>query len=334
MKNEELYMKEIGSFIMGFEEAKDLFRGSKDAKDTYHGILSITDSKEGHVLELEDLDRKYSSTTQFFKGAEITFCSKSAALHVASELGFKPTDTTEVTAWLVGKKSVMVKVFDTNTRPKPTIESSYISTIITMMGYELGYRYRYYKFYLHKGDVFIQEGEELNGSLKEDFAPLLYKPDNWKVVVKELNDKKIICQCTHIGEYQFEDLYITPETAFNDCKKKSNEKVEMKQFNKIFKCQHKFANGQRTVNIDNGDGTITCVICGETFKEIHDPTCEEAQEICDKFNTLIQIAQVNLGFEISAQDAKMLFDLSMLTKELPWLYKKGQERLNIKYNNK
>ena len=316
MKNEKLYIKELGSFVMGLKEAQDIFDDTSD---------SVVDCPFGKAIGLKYDDGDYPEPIHTFK-------AKATALRVASEMGFQPTDTTEVTAWLVGKKSAMVKVYDTNTRPKPTIESSYISTIIKMMGYELGYKYD--KFYLHKGDVFIQKGEELTGSLKEQFTPLLDKPDNWKVIVKEVNDKKIICQCTHIGEYQFEDLYITPETAFNDCKKRSKEKVEMKQFNKILKCQHKFANGQRSLNIDNGDSTITCAICGETFKEINDPTYEEAQAICDKFNRLIQIAQVNLGFHISAQDAKTLFELSMLAKELPRLYKMGQEQLSIKYNNK
>lgn len=200
MKNEE-YTKELGSFVMGFEEAKDLFRGND--KDTYHRTLSIADSKVGPILELEDLE--YSYVTHFIKGNGITFCSKAAAFHVASELGIEPTDTTEVTAWLIGQKTVMVKVFDTNTRPKSATGVCPIFNLLKM-GYELGYITEYKQFYLHNTfaeDDLLKKGVEITGPFKTQFTDVLdNNPFNWKVVVKDITNTKLICTCTHIGEYR------------------------------------------------------------------------------------------------------------------------------------
>ena len=101
MINKDLFANEIGSFVMGLKEAQDLF--------SEVGTLSIGETAIGPILQLKD--KAHGWKTFFWKGGikKYSFCDKVVANHVAEELGFKPGCTIEVTAWLMGKESVMRK---------------------------------------------------------------------------------------------------------------------------------------------------------------------------------------------------------------------------------
>ena len=90
-------------------------------------------------------------------------------------------------------------------------------------------------------------------------------------------------------------------------------------------CHHVYPDSGKYSLIVNGE-TVTCAICGETFKHIDGLTCEEVFVLCDKVNSIIQMTKVNLGPLCIKDDT--LFELNRLIKELPRLYKMGQERLS------
>ena len=114
-------------------------------------------------------------------------------------------------------------------------------------------------------------------------------------------------------------------------------KIDMKQMNRNKEtCLHVYPDsGQYSFNV-NGDGTVTCAICGETFRPIDDLTDEKVQNICDRFNSVLQMTKANLGSCMSKQDVNTIFELNRLAKELLRLHKKGQERLRkqLTDNNK
>lgn len=144
---EKKYVNEKGHFLMGIKEAQDLF--SKVGK------LSIVKGSDP-ALQLED---KSGWDSYFWKGIpgtlKTTFCDLKTAHYIAKELGFKPRYNTEVSMFLVGKESVMVKVYDTNTRPEGFTESDSIENALEI-GFELGKNKN--KYYLKKMGSISKKG--------------------------------------------------------------------------------------------------------------------------------------------------------------------------------
>ena len=206
MKLEKKYANELASFLMSFKEAQDLF--------SEVGNLSIVMIKGKPALKLED--KVHGWTTHFWKAIQgslkTTFCDKVVANHVAKELGFKPSDTTEVSLSLVGKK-VMVKVFDTNTRPAGFTESDSIENALEL-GFELGREKD--KYYLKKNEEYFEEGKVIEGEgkvIKKNFLQFVYSTtdpepwldqfwlDQWEVRIKQITLSKVICCCTYMAGY-------------------------------------------------------------------------------------------------------------------------------------
>lgn len=98
-------------------------------------------------------------------------------------------------------------------------------------------------------------------------------------------------------------------------------------------CYHKNSAGKVTLKT-NDDGSVTCTMCGKTFKPIDDLSYKEVQEMCNKLSVVIQMTQVNLGSQVFIKDVETLFKLERLSKDLPRLYMIGQERLRDALNNK
>ena len=196
--NQDLFVKELGSFVMGLKEAQDLF--------SEVGTLSIGEMITGPVLMLKD--KVHGWNTYFWKGGieKWTFCPKDIANYVAEELGFEPSNTVgiEVTAWLVGKESVMVRIYETNTRPASFTEASPIVDALEM-GFELGCDIDNEKFHLHFNGLkryYLREGDEIKGEYKNNFLHGLYNPYHWKVVIEQILVDKVICRCMHVADYR------------------------------------------------------------------------------------------------------------------------------------
>ena len=191
---EKKYVNEKEHFLMSLKEAQDLF--SKVGK------LSIVKVKGSEpALRLED---KSGWDSYFWKGIpgtlKTTFCDMETAHYIAKELGFKPRYNTEVTMFLVGKK-VMVKVYDTNTRPEGFTESDSIENALEL-GFELGKGKN--KYYLKKNGEYFKEGkviksEYLRSIFLADQDPAWW--DQWEVRIKKITLSKVICRCTYVGDY-------------------------------------------------------------------------------------------------------------------------------------
>lgn len=192
---EKKYVSEKGHFLMGIKEAQDLF--SKVGK------LSIVKVKGSEpVLQLKN---KSGWASYFWKGIpgtlKTTFCDLKTAHYIAKELGFKPNRTTEVSMFLVGKESVMVKIYDTNTRPCGFTESDSIENALEL-GFELGKDKN--KFYLKKDGEYFREGkviksEYLRSIFLADHDPVWW--DQWEVRIKKITLFKVICRCTYVADY-------------------------------------------------------------------------------------------------------------------------------------
>ena len=188
MRKMDKYVNVLGSYVMGLKEAQDLF--------SEVGNLSIGETAIGPVLKLKD--KAHGWTTHFWKGdiKKWSFCDKVVAQHVAEELGFKAGS--EVTAWLMGKQTVMVKVVDTNTRPASFSEEQPVVDALEM-GFELGCEDG--AFYLrYNGRSYLNEGDEINGEYKRNFLRE-YNPYHWEVRIKKITLDKVICRCTHVADY-------------------------------------------------------------------------------------------------------------------------------------
>ena len=191
---EKKYVNEKEHFLMSLKEAQDLF--SKVGK------LSIVKVKGSEpALRLED---KSGWDSYFWKGIpgtlKTTFCDMETAHYIAKELGFKPRYNTEVTMFLVGQK-VMVKVYDTNTRPEGFTESDSIENALEL-GFELGKGKN--KYYLKKNGEYFKEGkviksEYLRSIFLADQDPAWW--DQWEVRIKKITLSKVICRCTYVADY-------------------------------------------------------------------------------------------------------------------------------------
>ena len=190
------YVSEKGHFLMGIKEAQNLF--------SKVGSLSIVKVKGSEpALRLEN--KKSGWDSYFWKGIpgtlKTTFCDMETAHYIAKELGFKPRYNTEVTMFLVGKGSVMVKVYDTNTRPEGFIESDSIENALEL-GFELGKNKN--KYYLKKNGEYFKEGkviksEYLRSIFLADQDPAWW--DQWEVRIKKITLDKVICRCTYVTDY-------------------------------------------------------------------------------------------------------------------------------------
>lgn len=193
---EKKYVNEKGHFLMSLKEAQDLF--------SKVGNLSIVKVKGSEpALRLEN--KKTGWDSYFWKGIpgtlKTTFCDLKTAHYIAKELGFKPRYNTEVTMFLVGKGSVMVKVYDTNTRPEGFTESDSIENALEL-GFELGKGKN--KFYLKKNGEYFREGkviksEYLRSIFLADHDPVWW--DQWEVRIKKITLSKVICRCTYVADY-------------------------------------------------------------------------------------------------------------------------------------
>lgn len=179
----------IGSYVMGLKEAQDLF--------SEVGELTIVETSMGSVLQLKDKAHGWHS--YMWHNGITTFFDKSVASHVAAELGFN--DDFEVTAWLIGKQSIMVQVIDTNTRPSSFNEEE---TMIEALEYGFGLGIEEDELYLFLKDdpsYLLQEGDEVKGEYKRNFLRG-YNPYHWTVVVEKIELNKIVCHCTHVADYR------------------------------------------------------------------------------------------------------------------------------------
>ena len=190
------YVSEKGHFLMGIKEAQNLF--------SKVGSLSIVKVKGSEpALRLEN--KKSGWDSYFWKGIpgtlKTTFCDMETAHYIAKELGFKPRYNTEVTMFLVGNGSVMVKVYDTNTRPEGFTESDSIENALEL-GFELGKNKN--KYYLKKNGEYFKEGkviksEYLRSIFLADQDPAWW--DQWEVRIKKITLSKVICRCTYVTDY-------------------------------------------------------------------------------------------------------------------------------------
>ena len=185
------YANVVASFVMGMAEAQDLFHEV--------GELSIAESSMGPVLQIKD--RVHGWRTYFWKNGVTTFCDKVVATYVAEELGFKAGSNVEVTAWLIGKASVMVQVIDTNTRPESFVEEQPITDALEM-GFSIGMEEdELYLFLKDDPACLLKEGDEVTGEYKRNFLSY-YNPYHWQVIIEKIELDKVVCRCTHMADYR------------------------------------------------------------------------------------------------------------------------------------
>ena len=183
------YANVVASFVMGLNEAQDLFHEV--------GELSIAETSMGPVLQIKD--RVHGWRTYFWKNGVTTFCDKVVATYVAEELGF--SGNFEVTAWLIGKASVMVQVIDTNTRPESFVEEQPITDALEM-GFNIGMEEdELYLFLKDDPACLLKEGDEVTGEYKRNFLSY-YNPYHWKAVIEKIELDKVVCRCTHRADYR------------------------------------------------------------------------------------------------------------------------------------
>ena len=189
----ENYANVIGSYVMGLKEAQDIF--------SEVGELSITETSMGPVLQLKD--RVHGWHTYLWHNGITTFCDKVVASHVAAEL--TGNDNYEVTAWLLGKESVMVQVVDTDTRPASFVEEE--PTIDALeMGFSIGMEEdELYLFLKDDPSIVLQEGDEVTGEYKRNFLGC-YNPYHWIVTIEKIELDKVVCRCTHVADYRVVNL--------------------------------------------------------------------------------------------------------------------------------
>lgn len=190
--NNSAYEAVVGSFVMGLKEAQDVF--------SEVGELSIIETSMGPVLQLKD--KVHGWHTYLWHNGITTFCDKVVASHVAAEL--TGNDNYEVTAWLLGKESVMVQVVSTNTRPASFTEEQPITDALEM-GFGIGMEEEELCLFLRDEPGFVlQEGDEVIGEYKRNFLRC-FNPYHWNVVIEKIELDKVICRCTHVADYRVVD---------------------------------------------------------------------------------------------------------------------------------
>ena len=89
-------------------------------------------------------------------------------------------------------------------------------------------------------------------------------------------------------------------------------------------CSHKDPDTGDFTLMDNGDGTVTCTICGERFSLVNNLSDEQVEDICDDFNDVWQTSKTNYG-SMPIQAGRAFYKMGALAKKVPQFYKMGQE---------
>ena len=98
-------------------------------------------------------------------------------------------------------------------------------------------------------------------------------------------------------------------------------------------CFHKDENGQETL-MDNGDGTVTCTVCGYTF----DPQQNCSEEMLQGYvNDIVDVLQTIklLYIDMPTEAAREYFQIIPLINKIPKLFKIASDNFNRheNYNN-
>ena len=99
------------------------------------------------------------------------------------------------------------------------------------------------------------------------------------------------------------------------------------------RCTHKDENGVETLK-DNGDGTVTCTICGYTFDPLQNCTEQEIQGMVDNIIDVLQTIKL-LYIDIPTDAAREYFQIIPLITKIPKLFKIASDNFSRheNYNN-
>lgn len=98
-------------------------------------------------------------------------------------------------------------------------------------------------------------------------------------------------------------------------------------------CFHKDENGQETLK-DNGDGTVTCTVCGYTFDPLQSCTEDDLQRYVDNITDVLQTIKL-LYIDMPTEAAREYFQIIPLINKAPKLFKIASDNFNRheNYNN-
>ena len=91
-------------------------------------------------------------------------------------------------------------------------------------------------------------------------------------------------------------------------------------------CFHKDENGMETLR-DNGDGTVTCTICGHTFDPLQNCTQEDIQMYVDNITDVLQTIKL-LYIDMPSEAAREYFQIIPLIQKVPKLFKIASDNFN------
>ena len=92
-------------------------------------------------------------------------------------------------------------------------------------------------------------------------------------------------------------------------------------------CNHKDPYTNNFSLVDNGDGTVTCSICGERFSLLTDLSKEEASCIAEDYNDMVQTAKTFYG-NIPTEAGRSLYQTFAFIKKMPEFYMIAKEYAN------
>ena len=98
-------------------------------------------------------------------------------------------------------------------------------------------------------------------------------------------------------------------------------------------CFHKDENGNETLK-DNGDGTVTCTVCGYTFDPLQNCTEDELQRYVDNITDVLQTIKL-LYIDMPPETAREYFQIIPLINKIPKLFKIASDDFSRheNYNN-
>ena len=91
-------------------------------------------------------------------------------------------------------------------------------------------------------------------------------------------------------------------------------------------CFHKDENGVETLR-DNGDGTVTCTICGHRFDPLQNCTQEDIQMYVDNITDVLQTIKL-LYIDMPTEAAREYFQIIPLIQKIPKLFKIASDNFN------
>ena len=99
------------------------------------------------------------------------------------------------------------------------------------------------------------------------------------------------------------------------------------------RCTHKDENGVETLK-DNGDGTVTCTICGYTFDPLQNCTEEDIQGFVNNITDVLQTIKL-LYIDMPTEAAREYFQIIPLINKIPKLFKIASDNFSRheNYNN-